>query len=222
MDKSTADSASFHGGPRTPGTLQRSGRTLTPASLPEAEEQILASWRAGQSLYLERRQVADEASTLSLAGLDRILNLSVEDAVAVVEAGVPVQALREAAAAKGLWCPPLRHLPPDGLIGAVVAGGHGWRSRGHAGVGDYLLGSRFICPSVGLVRHGGTAIKNATGYNLSGLLVGSRGSLGIILSLNLRLVPLPRECTTRSFRVPVADAASLAALLAGTTTPLPP
>jgi FAD/FMN-containing dehydrogenase len=85
----------------------------------------------------------------------------------------------------------LRWLPASTSIGAAIAGGRGQRSRSYGSVADHLLGLRFACPAVGLVKHGGAAIKNATGYNLSAIVAGSRGELGVILEATLRLVPVP-------------------------------
>ena len=188
---------------------------VLPPSLVAAETVIIQAWQDGKQIRLADRDDGSGKVCLSLAGLNRISTLNVEDGVAIVEAGVPVQALREAAKAAGLWCPALRHLPTGEPIGAAVAGGHGWRSRGYGGIADFLLGSRFVCPSVGVVRHGGTAIKNATGYNLTALQAGARGAFGIILSVNLRVVPVPRASECREYRVGRVKAAQVAAALAG-------
>lgn len=131
------------------------------------------------------------ASVVSLRQLDRILRLDPGDGVIVVESGATVEAIREATTTIGLWCPALRWLPARTTIGAAVAGGHGKRSRSHGSVADHVLGMTFVCPSVGLVKHGGAAIKNATGYNLGAIVAGSRGNFGVILEVTLRLIPLP-------------------------------
>lgn len=193
--------------------------TVCPPSLAMAETVILQAWQNGQKIHLAGQNDGSEAVCLSLAGLNQISTLNVEDGVAIVEAGVPVHALREAAGTEGLWCPALRHVPAGEPIGAAVAGGHGWRSRGYGGIADFLLGSRFVCPSVGVVRHGGTAIKNATGYNLTALLAGSRGAFGIILSVNLRVVPVPRASECREYCVGHVEAAEVATALAGAAPP---
>jgi len=64
---------------------------------------------------------------------------------------------------------------------------------------------RFACPSVGLARHGGLAIKNATGYNLTAMVAGSRGQLGVVLEVNLRLAPLPPDRRVQQYRVQRSD-----------------
>jgi hypothetical protein len=139
------------------------------------------------------------ARAVSLRQLNRISALDVANAVIVAEAGATVNACRDAAAASGLWCPALRWLSGDATIGAAIAGGHGRRSRRYGALIDYLLGLKFACPAVGLVRHGGKAIKNASGYNLAGLVAGSRGEFGVVLEATIRLLPLPAGRRSRVY-----------------------
>lgn len=138
---------------------------------------------------------------ISLRNLDRIVEVDVENAVLVAEAGAPIARCRDAAASTGMWCPALRWLPSNETIGTAVAAAHGRRSRHFGTTADYLLGIRFACPAVGLARHGGKAIKNATGYNLSGIVAGSRGELGVILQVILRLIPTSRGRVVQLFRI---------------------
>lgn len=158
--------------------------------------------------------VRGSVATVSLQFLDRIREIDRESGVLIVEAGATVGTIRQAAQSVGLWCPGLRWLPPNTLIGAAIAGGHGWRSRGYGAVPDYLLGLRFVCPSSGLVRHGGKAIKNASGYNLSAAVAGSRGALGVILEATLRLVPRPVARAIQALRLDSTACWSLAVELA--------
>lgn len=132
--------------------------------------------------------------------LDRVIGLDRDSSTLVAQAGVSVDSVREAASSVGLWCPALRWLSGTSKIGAAFAGGHGRRSRSYGTVADHVLGSRFICPSVGVVRHGGKAIKNASGFNLSAAVAGSRGELGVVLDLTLRLVPVPAHRVVRRFQ----------------------
>jgi FAD/FMN-containing dehydrogenase len=134
----------------------------------------------------------DRAGALvSLRRLNRIVRVDRENLALVAEAGVTIGALREEIGGTGLWCPALRWLPADTTIGCAVAGGHGRRSQRYGAVADYLLGLQFLCPATGLTRHGGLAIKNATGYNLSRCVAGSRGRLAVVVEVTLRLVPVP-------------------------------
>jgi FAD/FMN-containing dehydrogenase len=180
-----------------------------PSGVSEAAGLLAALWRRGIPTEIHSNGEAPpaerERDLVSTAGLDRIVRVDRENGAIVVEAGVTVAAIRAAAHAIGHWCPALRWLSPAETIGAAVAGGHGRRSRRFGAVADYLLGTRFACPSVELVRHGGLAIKNATGYNLTAMVAGSRGQLGVVLEVNLRLVPLPPNRRVQQYRVQRSD-----------------
>lgn len=195
-------------------SLAQPAGLIEPASLEEALQLLTAAWRGGQRTVV-RGSIGSEderpARLLSLRRLNRIRSVDRENGALVAEAGASIESLRSAAAALGLWCPALRWLPAAGSVGAAIAGGHGRRARHYGAVGDYVLGARFACPSVGLVQHGGLAMKNATGYNLSGLLVGSRGALGVILEAILRLVPLPACRVCRALHYPTPARALAAA-----------
>jgi FAD/FMN-containing dehydrogenase len=168
---------------------------IQPATVDEAVESLMNAWQRGTTTAIV--DLPDQSGPMrghivvSTRRLDRIVRLDRENSALVVEAGVTVQRIREAAGSVGLWCPALRWLPGETTIGAAVAGGHGRRGRYYGAVVDYVLGMRFVCPGVGLVRHGGMAIKNATGYNLTATVAGSHGSLGVILEVVVRLVPRP-------------------------------
>ncbi|MGH2459877.1 MAG: FAD-binding oxidoreductase [Chloroflexota bacterium] len=147
------------------------------------------------------------AVVISTERLTRVVDLDRESSALIAQAGATVGSVREAASSIGLWCPPLRWLPAATSIGAALAGAHGRRSRAHGTVADHVLGTGFVCPAVGLARHGGKAIKNASGFHLSAALAGSRGELGVILDVTLRLVPVPGHRAARCFRFPSAELA---------------
>jgi FAD/FMN-containing dehydrogenase len=178
---------------------------FAPSSLAEAVDGLTGLWREGVPTRVAN-WVCDgppgdrSVATVSLRGLDRIIRLDRANLALIAEAGVTVGSLRQALDGAGLWCPALRWLPTDETIGSSVAGGHGRRSRGYGVVADYLLGLQFLCPATGLARHGGLAIKNATGYNLSRCVAGSRGHLAVVLEVTLRLIPLPPDYVVRRYR----------------------
>lgn len=193
------------------------GRIWEPGDLAEAERGLRELWAsATKTAVLGASNAPADAVVISPRRLNRILALDLANSATIVEAGVTVDALRVAAAAVGLWCPALRWLRADLTIGAAVAGAHGFRTRRYGAVADYLLGSRFACPGTGVVRHGGMAMKNATGFNLTATLVGTRGTLAVILGANLRLVPLPRHRLLRTYAAPVDQIWRQAAVIAGT------
>jgi len=171
-------------------------RCLEPASIEEAVALLAQEWQNKRAILVgdippNDRLLGESTSLVSLRHLNRITEIDRVNALIVAEAGVTVGELCEATESLGWWCPALRWLPADTRVGAAVAGGHGMRTRHYGAVPDYLLGMAFVAPSVGLVRHGGKAIKNATGYNLTAMVAGSRGELGVILQVIIRLVPKP-------------------------------
>ena len=63
---------------------------------------------------------------------------------------------------------------------------------------DYVMGIEAVLPDGTIVHHGGKLLKNATGYNLTQLIVGSEGTLAVITKIYLKLVPLPSRQDGRS------------------------
>lgn len=193
-----------------------------PDSADRAAIELVDLWRNRRRTSIEARHVrsADETIAVpddakvvhvSLRRLNRIISVDRSNSALVAEAGVTVDSLRAATADTGLWCPALRWLSGSTLLGAAVAGAHGRRSIRYGAIQDYLLGLRFACPAHGDVRHGTMAIKNASGYSLTGIVAGSRGCLGVVLEATIRLVPLPSHRTVCQFRFDRVDRGWLAA-----------
>ena len=86
------------------------------------------------------------------------------------------------------------------LGGAVAAGASGpaWR---HGGVRDFVIGVRFMDGTGILIPGGGKVVKNAAGFDLPKLMVGSIGRLGVIEELSLKVFPRPAATTTVEFEL---------------------
>ncbi|MCL6431787.1 MAG: FAD-binding protein [Anaerolineae bacterium] len=134
---------------------------------------------------------------LTLTRLNRIIEIDPVDMVAVVEAGVITGDLQQAVEAQGLFYPPdpssLKHCTIGGNI-ACNAGGP--RCLKYGVTRDYVLALRAVLADGRTVRVGARTAKNATGYSLVQLFVGSEGTLGVITEAALRLLPLPRAVQT--------------------------
>jgi glycolate oxidase FAD binding subunit len=89
------------------------------------------------------------------------------------------------------------------LGGTVAAGLSGSCSHRHGGVRDFVVGVRFLDGAGRLVGGGGKVVKNAAGFDLSKLMVGSLGRLGVLVQLSLKVFPLPPAWAT--LRVLVDD-----------------
>jgi glycolate oxidase len=141
-----------------------------------------------------------------------ILEIDTVNMVAVVQPGVVTARLQAEVAKQGLYYPP----DPASQKATTIGGNVGMDAGGpHAlkyGVtSDYVMGLEVVLPSGELIRTGGKAIKNVTGYNLTQLFVGSEGTLGIITEITLRLIPQPE--TSGSVLAAFADLDDAATLV---------
>ena len=111
--------------------------------------------------------------------------------IAVVEPGVVNDRLRTACAAEGLWYPPDPASAPWSTIGGNVATNAGGVCCVKYGVTrDYVLGLEVVTGTGELVRLGRETAKGVAGFDLTGLMVGSEGTLGIITEITVKLRPL--------------------------------
>jgi glycolate oxidase subunit GlcD len=134
---------------------------------------------------------------LSLAKMNRIVAIEPENMVAVVEPGVLNKDFKEAVRACGLYYPPDPASYDTCSLGGNAATNAGGPSCVKYGVTrDYILGLEAVLPSGELLRTGVRTRKGVVGYDLTRLLVGSEGTLGVITGLTLRLIPHPPAVTT--------------------------
>ena len=109
---------------------------------------------------------------------------------AIVEPCVITQVFREAVAAKGLFYPPDPSSQGSCTIGGNVAENAGGARAVKYGVTkDYVLNLEVVLPSGEVIWTGANTLKNSTGYNLTQLMVGSEGTLGIITKIVMKLLP---------------------------------
>ena len=147
---------------------------------------------------------------LSLEKMDRILEVSREDMVCVVEPGVILQTLQTAVEAQGLFYPPDPNSQAVCSIGGNLAHNAGGpRALKYGVTRDYVLGVEAVLPGGELIRAGHRSWKGVAGYDITQLLVGSEGTLAIITKAMLKLIPLPRAVSTMLAFFPDEDAAAL-------------
>jgi FAD/FMN-containing dehydrogenase len=154
-----------------------------PATLDEAAA-VLAE---GRSVSIERD---GGELVLSTRGLNRILEYEPGDLTAIVEAGVRVSELQAALAPHGQM---LALDPPgDPRIGACLAGDlSGPRRHRYGAIRDLVIGVTVVLADGTIASSGGKVVKNVAGYDLGKLFAGSRGRLGLVARLALRLHPRP-------------------------------
>jgi glycolate oxidase FAD binding subunit len=139
------------------------------------------------------------AVELETGGLDRILEHNEGDLTAVLQAGVPLAAAQAAFAEAGQM---LALDPPLGGAGRATVGGvmatadSGPLRHRYGGVRDLVVGITVALSDGTLAKAGGKVIKNVAGYDLGKLFVGSYGTLGLIVSVSVRLHPKPAGTAT--------------------------
>lgn len=125
------------------------------------------------------------------------LEIDAENMLAIVSPGVTAQAINDAALLYGLIYPP----DPSSMNIATIGGNLAENSGGPKGLKygvtkDYVIGLEVVTPEGDVIRTGGKTMKNVTGYDLTKLIVGSEGTLGVITEAILRLYPKPQATET--------------------------
>jgi glycolate oxidase len=154
--------------------------------------------------------------------LNQILEINEEDLYAVVQPGVITARLAEAVEAKGLFYPPdPGSMTVSTLGGNVAENAGGLRGLKYGVTRDYVMGLSFFSAAGELVKTGSRTVKCVTGYNLTGLLVGSEGTLGVISEITLRLIPLPeaRKAMLATFAKVSQASETVAAIIADRIVP---
>lgn len=131
---------------------------------------------------------------LSTELLNQILDIDEANFQATVEPGVINEVLRKAVEEKGLFYPPDPASKGTSFIGGNLAENAGGPKAVKYGVTkDYVLNLEVVLPTGEIIWTGANTLKNATGYNLTQLIVGSEGTLGVITKIVLKLTSKPKE-----------------------------
>ena len=162
-------------------------------------EKIPVTARGGGFGYVGGCVPARGGIVLSFARMNRIVEISFTDAVAVVQPGVFTADLKAAARAQNLFYPPDPASMKDCTIGGNVATNAGGpRCLKYGVTRNYVIGLEVVLTNGEVLRTGGRVHKNKTGFDLIGLFVGSEGMLGVVTEITLRLLPLPPARATLS------------------------
>jgi D-lactate dehydrogenase (cytochrome) len=165
---------------------------------------------AGSSLEGHVIPVAGGIS-LDLTRMDRILRIDPEDLTATVQPGVTRSALEQAAGRHGLFFP----VDPgaDATLGGMAAtNAAGTTTPRYGKMRPNVLALEAVLPGGRVIRTGSRALKTSAGYDLTGLLVGSEGTLAVITELTLRLHGIPEHAVALRIAFPDVEAASRAAV----------
>jgi glycolate oxidase len=116
-----------------------------------------------------------------------------EDLYAVVEPGVVTEDFQREVEKRGLFYPPDPASQSACTIGGNVAEcAGGLRGLKYGTTKDYVLGLEIVTPEGKILRTGARTVKSVAGYDVTRLMVGSEGTLGVVTSVNLRLLPMPQ------------------------------
>lgn len=201
----------------------------------------MADFNASDALLEQVRQARENATPLRIQGgntkaflgrevagevLDTrahrgIVSYDPTELVISVRAGTPLSELFAALDAAGqmLPCEPPSFGEGATVGGMIAAGLSGPRRPWSGSVRDFVLGTRVISGLGTHLRFGGEVMKNVAGYDLSRLMVGSYGCLGVLTEVSLKVLPKPRQCLSISLEIDCARA--LANLAQWGQQPLP-
>ena len=147
-----------------------------------------ASGRSGGSVPLKG------GIALTLDRMTDILELDENNMMVTCEAGVRTMDLYDFCAKKGLFYPPDPASWKYSLIGGNIAeNAGGMRAVKYGVTSNYVMGLEIVLADGTILKTGGKAIKNVTGYNLTQLIVGSEGTLAVVTQATLRLIPMPAK-----------------------------
>ncbi len=134
---------------------------------------------------------------ISFERMNRIIEINEEDFLAVVEPGVVTGELQRAVEARGLFYPPDPASHKFCTIGGNVAEcAGGLRAVKYGVTKDYVLGLEVVLPTGEIINTGARTVKSVAGYDLTKLIVGSEGTLGLATKITVRLLPLPESVRT--------------------------
>jgi glycolate oxidase len=149
---------------------------------------------------------------LSLERMNRVIEIDEENMIAVVEPGVVTGDLQRMVESRGLFYPPDPASHQFCTMGGNVAEcAGGLRAVKYGVTKDYVLGLEVVLPTGEIITTGARTAKSVAGYDLTKLIVGSEGTLGIVTKIIVKLLPLPESVRTLAAYFPsVGDAARAA------------
>lgn len=205
----------------------------------ETQQRIISEWQERLHTARERRQpvrirgggskshlpwcgIPDDALVIDTRALRGVERYEPTELVVTVRGGTPLAEVEALLAERNQWLP---FAPPrfhaGTTIGGVVASGLSGPTRlGHGTVRDAVLGVRLLDGRGRVLRFGGEVMKNVAGYDVSRLLVGSWGTLGVLLSVSLKVAPVPPASATRRFAMTAVEASRQLNRWAGQPLPL--
>ena len=187
------------------------------AALRDIRERVIDANRSGTALRLQGSGTKDfygerlEGELLDLRSHAGVIDYEPSELVITARCGTPLSEIEAALAGQGQF---LAFEPPafggDPTIGGVIAAGLSGPRRLQVGAArDFVLGTKLLDAAGEELSFGGRVMKNVAGFDVSRLLCGSLGFLGIITEVSLKVLPRPRCEQTLVLRLPADDALAL-------------
>ena len=165
---------------------------------------------------------APQGEAVSVGAYRGIIDYEPSELVITARAGTPLAEIDAALHERGqmlVFEPP--HFGPHATLGGCIAAGLSGPRRAYAGAArDTVLGARMLDGRGDDLRFGGQVMKNVAGFDVSRLLAGSLGTLGVLLEISLKVLPVPVAEATLCFEHTAADAIALINEWAGKPLPL--
>jgi D-lactate dehydrogenase (cytochrome) len=202
----------YHAPVRPDAVVYPEGRDEVVETLRFANEHRIPIVPFGEGSSLEAHTIPVLGGiSLDLGRMDRILEVRPEDFIARVQPGLTHMALNAALAEHGLLFPvdPGWDASLGGMAGTNASGTNAVK---YGVMRDQVLGIEVVLADGTVMRTGGMSMKSSAGYNLTGLFVGSEGTLGVFTELILRLYPIPERIVAARAVFPDIEAAGRAAV----------
>jgi glycolate oxidase FAD binding subunit len=194
-----------------------------------ADSGTRATWLYPADVDDLRQSLADATgrrepvAAVDLSALAAVVDFSPEDMTVTTQTGITLGALQARLALAGQWLPVDPPVERQATVADVLHHDlSGPRRFGYGTIREHVIGLAAVLVDGRLVRSGGRVVKNVAGYDLARLLVGSRGTLGLIVEATFKLRPLPATEVFLEYRSTSLDAieARLEETLAGPTDPV--
>jgi len=162
----------------------------------------------GRGTWLDAGRPVEATRQVSLEGLTGIVDYTPGDLTLTARAGTTLAEIARATAEHGQWLALAPWGGDDGSLGATAATATAGPMSGALGTPrDIVIGIEAVVGSAELVRGGGRVVKNVAGFDLTRLMVGAWGTLGILTEVSVRLRGLPEQEATLALPLPNAPAA---------------
>jgi glycolate oxidase FAD binding subunit len=172
---------------------------------PETEEQVCQAVReaasnewplviAGGATKQNRgTPLTNLPAVLSTQALTQVVAYEPEDLTITVKSGLPFETLTNILAEKNQWLPLDLPATPNATMGGITATDiSGPKRLLYGSTRDLLIGARFVLSNGNVGKSGGRVVKNVTGYDLHKLMIGSYGTLGVLVELSFKVLPKPQ------------------------------